>query len=119
MPTALPAPPDTARVYVYRRATSATDQPPATLRVSGQPDVALAARQVTAFTWTDRRRDLKVCARTGTGPEACREFVPDFSQPTYLECVVPAGGGAVELRPVSAKAGAFELRRLRLLKKAE
>lgn len=67
--------------------------------------------------WTDRRRGMKICAQPGTAPDNYQAFVPDFSQPTYLECVVPADGGTPVLVPVSAKAGAFEIRRIRLLAK--
>lgn len=110
--------PDTARVYVYRRANSPQGQP-LTLNVAGQAPLVLAARQFATLRWTDRRRELKVCAQLGPDPGACREFVPDFSQPTYFECVVPPGGGAAELRPVPAKEGAFELRRIQLLAKSK
>ena len=51
------------------------------------------------------------------GPATCREFLPYFSQPTYLECVVPADGGAPELRPVPAKEDPFELKRIQRLAK--
>jgi len=109
--------PDTARVYVYRRGDAAKDQ---TVGIAGanQPAQPLRPWQWTAITWTDRRKDLKVCAQLGSSPATCREFVPDFSQPSYMECVVPAGGGAPELRPVSAKEGQFELKRIQRLAKA-
>lgn len=106
--------PDTARVYVYRRADPAKAQL-AAISAAGQPAQALRNWQWTAITWTDRRRELKVCAQLGDGPAVCREFVPDFSHPSYLECVVPAGGGPPELRPVSAKEGQFELKRIQRL----
>lgn len=108
--------PDTARVYVYRRGDPAKTQT-AAISATGQPAQNLHNWQWTALTWTDRRKELKVCAQLGDGPAACREFVPDFSHPSYLECVVPAGGGAPELRPVSVKEGQFELKRIQLLKK--
>ena len=109
--------PDTARVYVYRRPDANKDQV-AAISVGGQPAASLRPRQWTAVLWSDRRRELNLCAQAGTGALTCREFVPDFSQPTYLECVVPAGGGPPELRPVSAKEGLFELRRIQRLAKA-
>jgi hypothetical protein len=109
--------PDTARVYLYRRSDAAKDQR-VTLNATGQPTTTLAARQWTVLTWQDHRRDLKICVQLGSSPDACREFVPDFSQPTYLECVVPAGGGPLTLRPVPAKEGLFELRRIQRLAKA-
>jgi|GEM_PF-1504849 len=106
--------PDSAAVYVYRRPGAAKDQV-VQLSANGQPTRELPARHYLALTWRDRRQALRLCAQLGTTPGACREWVPDFSQPTYLECVVPAGGGAPTLRPVSAKEGQFELRRLQLL----
>ncbi|MBO2009380.1 hypothetical protein [Hymenobacter negativus] len=109
--------PDTAKVYVYRRNDPAKDQ---TVAISGanQPAQPLRTWQWTLITWTDRRKELKVCAQFGNAPATCREFVPDFSQPTYLECVVPAGGGAPELKPVLAKEGQFEMKRIQRLAKA-
>lgn len=109
--------PDTARVYVYRRGDSAKDQ---AVAVSGtsQPATTLHPWQWTAVTWTDRRKELKVCAQLGAGPAACSEFVPNFSQPTYMECVVPAGGGPPALKQVSVKEGQFELKRIQRLAKA-
>ncbi|MDB5234610.1 MAG: hypothetical protein JWR44_1603 [Hymenobacter sp.] len=109
--------PDTARIFVYRRFDSAKDQV-VSLTVSGQPAVALPAREWVALTWTSRRDELKVCVRAADGAETCQAFVPDFSQPTYLECAVPTGGGAPALRAVAPKEGAFEMRRIRMLKKA-
>ncbi|MBD2721914.1 hypothetical protein [Hymenobacter armeniacus] len=109
--------PDTAKIYVYRRPDAAKDQV-VTFSASGRPAAALQARQWTALTWQDRRHELKLCVQVGQGPESCKAFVPDFSQPTYLECVVPAGGGAPTLRPVPAKEGLFELRRIQRLAKA-
>jgi hypothetical protein len=108
--------PDTAKVYVYRRNDPAKDQTVAisTANQLGQP---LRNWQWTAITWTDRRKELKICAQLGTTPATCREFVPDFSQPNYLECVVPAGGGAPELKPVSVKEGQFEMKRIQRLAK--
>ena len=103
--------PAAATVYVYRRADAAKSQLVA-LTVTGQPAVDLPARYFAALTWPDRRQELKLCVQLGTGPETCQAFVPDFAQPTYLECVVPAGGGALVLRPVSAKEGALAVRRL-------
>ena len=108
--------PDTARVYVYRRADSPKNQP-ATLVLPDGPPQPLAACQWTRFIWTDRRRDLRVCVKLGSGAEACREFVPDFSQPSYLECVVPADGSTPVIRPVPLKEGMFEVRRIRMLTK--
>lgn len=108
--------PDTAHMYVYRRADPANAQTVA-IGAPGQPTQALHNWQWAAITWTDRRKELKVCAQLGDGPAACREFVPDFRHPSYLECVVPAGGGTPELRPVSAKEGRFELKRIRMLTK--
>jgi hypothetical protein len=55
--------------------------------------------------------------QAGSGPEACKTWVPDFTQPTYLECTVPAGGGAPVLRQVPAKEGQFELKRIKMLTK--
>jgi hypothetical protein len=109
--------PDTAKVYVYRRNDPAKDQAVA-IGAANQPTQPLRNWQWTAITWTDRRKELKVCAQLGTTPATCREFVPDFSQPTYLECVVPAGGGAPELKPVSVKEGQFEMKRIQRLAKA-
>ncbi len=109
--------PDTAKVYVYRRADPAKDQPVG-IAGANQPAQPLRNWQWTLVTWTDRRKELKVCAQLGSAPASCREFVPDFSQPSYLECVVPAGGGAPELRPVSFKEGQFELKRIQRLAKA-
>ncbi|WP_210517885.1 hypothetical protein [Hymenobacter terricola] len=109
--------PDTAKVYVYRRSDPAKDQTVA-IGAANQPAQPLHTWQWTAITWTDRRKELKVCAQLGTGPEACREFVPDFSHPSYLECVVPADGGAPELRPVSVKEGQFEMKRIQRLARA-
>ena len=109
--------PDTAKVYVYRRADAAKDQ---TVGIAGanQPAQPLRNWQWTLIAWTDRRQELKVCAQLGTAPATCREFIPDFSQPSYLECVVPAGGGAPELRPVPFKEGQFEMKRIQRLAKA-
>jgi hypothetical protein len=103
--------PDSVRVYVYRRADAAKGKP-VTFSASGQDDLELQARHWTALTWRDRQHELKLCVRVGTGPEGCQAFVPDFSQPTYLECTVPADGGAPVLRAVPAKEGLFELRRI-------
>lgn len=108
--------PDTARVYVYRRGTPG-DGPAIRLRAGSQNPEELAARQWQLVKWTDRRHDLHLCAEADRQPPACQEFVPDFSQPSYYECVVPADGGAPKLLPVPAKEGAFELKRLRLLNK--
>lgn len=108
--------PDTAHVYVYRRSDPAKAQTVA-ISAAGQPAQALHNWQWTAISWTDRRKELKVCAQLGEGAPACREFVPDFTHPSYLECVVPAGGGAPELRPVSTKEGLFEMKRIRMLTK--
>ena len=110
-------PPDTAHVYVYRRFNSAKDQP-VTLTVPGRAAVALPAREWVALNWTSRRNELKVCVQAANGAETCQEFVPDFSQPTYLECSVPVAGGLPTLRAVPPKEGAFEMRRIRMLKKA-
>jgi hypothetical protein len=109
--------PDTAKIYVYRRPDSSKES--VTFNATGKPALTLQARQWTALTWQDRRQELKLCVQVGAGPETCRAFVPDFSQPTYLECVVQAGGGAPTLRPVSAKEGVFELRRIQRLAKAD
>ena len=105
---------DSARVYVYRRADAAKDQP-VNFSASGQPTRPLRTRQWTVLTWQDRRHDLKLCVQTGSGPEVCRSFVPNFSQPTYLECVVPTDGSAPALRLIPAKEGLFELRRIQRL----
>ncbi|SFQ50001.1 hypothetical protein [Hymenobacter arizonensis] len=107
--------PDSVRVYVYRR-TDAAKNKTVTFSASGQNSMELQARNWTALTWRDRQHELKLCVRLGTGPEGCQEFVPDFSQPTYLECTVPADGGAPVLRAVSAKEGLFELRRIQRLR---
>lgn len=104
-------------MYVYRRSDSAKDQTVA-VGAANQPTRPLRNWQWTFVTWTDRRQELKVCAQLGTAAATCHEFVPDFSQPSYLECVVPAGGGAPELRPVPAKEGQFELKRIQRLAKA-
>jgi hypothetical protein len=109
--------PDTARVYIYRRAESPKNHV-AALAVANRTPQSLHTCQWTRLIWTDRRHELKICAKLETGTEACHEFVPDFSQPTYLECVVPADGGTPELRPVSAKEGLFELKRIQRLAKA-
>ena len=109
--------PDTARVQVYRRFDSAKDQL-VTLNATGQPPTTLPARHSTSLTWTDRRQEMKICVQLGSGPATCHEFVPDFSQPTYLECVVPPGGGTPTLRPVPVKEGQFELRRIQRLTQA-
>ncbi|MBF9222020.1 hypothetical protein [Hymenobacter ruricola] len=108
--------PDTAKIYVYRRPDSNKES--VTFNATGKPALTLQARQWTALTWQDRRQELRLCVQAGAGPESCQAFVPDFSQPTYLECVVPSGGGAPTLRPVSAKEGLFELRRIQRLAKA-
>ena len=109
--------PDSARVYVYRRFDSPKEQL-VSLSATDQPTTVLHARQWRSLIWRDRRRDLKICIQVGSGPENCREFVPDFSQPTYLECTVPPNGGAAVLRPVPANEGLFELRRIQRLAKA-
>ena len=109
--------PDTARVYVLRRADSPKNRL-ATLRLADRAPQRFAARQWVAMPWTDRRQELKLCAQAGSGPETCFNLVPDFSQPTYVECVVPADGGAPAFRQISAREGAFEIRRLRLLAKS-
>lgn len=103
--------PDTAGVFVYRRPDAGKNQS-INFSATSQPATTLSAREWTAITWRDRRKELKICIQLGTGPETCREFVPDFSRPTYLECVVPAGGGPPELKLVSAKEEAFELKRI-------
>jgi len=107
---------DTAAVFVYRRPGPAS-APAVTFTATGQAPSSLQAREWTAITWRDRRRELKLCVQLGTAPEACREFVPDFTGPTFLECVVPAGGGPPELRVVPAKEGRFELKRIQLMAK--
>ena len=108
--------PDTARVYVYRRGNPG-DGPVVRLRAANQPPQDLPARQWQQIAWTDRRHELRLCAETNQQPAACEEFVPDFSQPNYLECIVSAAGGPPTLVPVPAKEGAFEVKRLRLLNK--
>ena len=110
--------PDTAQVYVLRRADSPKNRL-ATLRLPGRAPQRLAARQWVVMPWTDRRQELTLCARTEGGPDTCFSLVPDFSQPTYVECVVPADGGVPAFRRISAKEGAFEIRRLRLLAKSQ
>ena len=110
--------PDTARVYVLRRADSPKNRP-AILRLVGRAPQGLAARQWVVLPWTDRRQELKLCAQAGNGPETCFSLVPDFSQPTYVECVVPTDGGAPTFQQISAREGAFEIRRLRLLAKSQ
>ena len=110
--------PDTAHVYVLRRADSPKNRP-ATLRLPGRVPQRLAARQWVAMPWTDRRQELTLCAQTEGGPEICFSLVPDFSQPTYVECIVPADGGAPAFRRISAREGTFEMRRLRLLAKSQ
>ncbi|MDQ2792398.1 MAG: hypothetical protein M3Y12_00095, partial [Bacteroidota bacterium] len=109
-----PKPPDTARVYVFRRADSPKDRAVA-LHVNGQAGQALPACQWVVLRWTDRRQEMSICAQPGAAPDNCHRFVPDFSQPNYFECVVPADGSPPTLVPVAAKAGAFEIRRIRLL----
>jgi len=108
--------PDTARVYVFRRPESPKNQE-ATLRINGQKPLALQACQWTKFTWTDRRQEARVCGEGPGGGEVCYAFVPEFSQSSYLELVVPAGGGAPTWRQLSAKEGQFELRRIQRLAK--
>jgi hypothetical protein len=61
------------------------------------------------------RRQLAVQPAPPAAAETCFRLVPDFSQPTYGECVVPTDGGAPTFQQISAREGAFEIRRLRLL----
>ena len=106
--------PDSARIYVYRRAAPSTQA--VSVSAAGRPAFELQARQWTALSWTDPSKDLKLCARAGEA-ETCEAFVPDFSQPTYLECVLTPDGKPV-LRTVPAKEGLFELRRIQRLAKS-
>jgi hypothetical protein len=107
---------DTAKIYVYRRPESGKSQP-LTLNASGQATTQLSPVQWTALSWQDRRRELEICVQSAAGAKSCLRFVPDFSRTTYLECAVPAGGGAPILREVPAKEGLFELRRIQRLAK--
>lgn len=107
---------DTAAIYVYRRPDAAAKQP-LTFTVNSKPYTALESRDYVALTWRDRRNDLKLCAQLGTGAEVCHAFVPDFSQPTFLECSVPEAGKPPVFRVVPAKEGMFEVKRIRLLRK--
>ena len=113
-----PTIPDTARVYVYRRAESPKNRV-ATLLLANRSPLSFPTRQWTSLKWTDRRQELKICAQVEAGPAACHQFIPDFSQPSYVECVVPADGSPPSFRPVPAKEGAFEIRRLRMLAKTQ
>lgn len=105
------AAPATAYVYVYRRPDAAKGTP-VIFSATGQPAVDLPARHFVALTWQDRNRELQLCAQAGAGAPTCQGLVPDFAQPTYFECTVPPGGGAPVLRPVPAKEGAAEVRRM-------
>ncbi|MDO7854282.1 hypothetical protein [Hymenobacter convexus] len=109
--------PDTARVYVYRRAESPKNRT-ATLSITGQKPQTLQACQWTKLTWTDRRQELSLCGQVANEPKGCHQFVPDFSQPNYLECVVPEDGSPPTFRLVPVKEGQFELRRIQRLSKA-
>ena len=103
--------PATAQVYVYRAADAAR-RTALTLRADGQPTMDLPPRYFVPITWANRRTELQICVQAGTGPEACQSFMPSFDQPTYLECTIPADGGAPVLRPVLAKDGALAVRRM-------
>ncbi|GAA4049647.1 hypothetical protein GCM10022409_40360 [Hymenobacter glaciei] len=103
--------PATAQVYVYRAADAAR-RIPLTLRAGGQTATDLPARYFLPLIWDDQRAELQICVQAGAGAEACQSFRPSFEQPTYLECTVPADGGAPVLRPVSAKEGALAVRRM-------
>ncbi|MDO7849542.1 hypothetical protein Q5H92_24480 [Hymenobacter sp. M29] len=109
--------PDTARVYVYRRVESAKNRS-ATLSITGQKPLMLQAGQWTKLIWTDRRQELALCGQVAGEPKGCHQFVPDFSQPNYLECMVPEDGSAPTFRLVPVKEGQFELRRIQRLSKA-
>ena len=109
--------PDTARVYVLRRADS-PQHLPVSLRLAGRTPQPFVARQWLVLPWTDRRQELQLCARVESGTETCFRLVPDFSQPNYVECIVTADGMPPTFRQLSAKEGAFEIRRLRLLAKS-
>ena len=103
--------PATAQVFVFRAADAAR-RTTLTLRAGGQPPTDLPARYFLPITWENRRAELQICVQAGAGPETCQSFTPSFDQPTYLECTVPADGGAPVLRPVSAKDGALAVRRM-------
>ncbi|GAA4370870.1 hypothetical protein GCM10023185_45760 [Hymenobacter saemangeumensis] len=107
---------DSAGVFVFRR-SGGNDGQSVTLSATDQPATALAARSWTAIRWRDRRRELKLCVQVGSGRQDCQEFIPDFSQPTFLECIVPSGGDPPILRVVSAKEGRFEVKRMQLLER--
>ena len=110
--------PDTARVYVLRRAESPKSQSVA-LRLPGRATQDFVARQWLVVPWTDRRQELSLCAQAARGAETCFRLVPDFSQPTYVECIVTTDSEPPTFRQLSAREGAFEIRRLRLLAKSQ
>lgn len=103
------ATPDTAAVYVYRRADAAA---PLQVLVDGKPAGTLGPDQYLALTWRDRRRDMTICLRS-EGQETCHTFVPVFTTATYLLCTPGGAGAAPALQPVPAKEGVFRLKHIR------
>lgn len=62
--------------------------------------------------WTDRRNALRLCVRTGSGPETCLEVLPRPGETLYVEWVEAADSPGLKVVP--AKEGAFETRRAEL-----